>query len=376
MPYFETVRNAGRALRISLDPVVEVRRSDELDNAFTAIAGARPHALVVIADRFLRDFLRLLGGTAAAWPVVARAQQTALPVIGFMGSESPDLYADRLRAFRQGLKETGFVEGQNVAVEFRWAQGQYDRYPEFAAELVRRQVAVIAATGGEPSPQSAKAATQTIPIVFTANGDPVSSGLVASLNRPGGNVTGITIFGDVTVAKRLQLMHELIPQAAIAYLMNPNNPNGDTEMRAAQTAARSFGKEVLVLRASNESELDTAFATMAQQQVGALVVGSDPFFYWRRDQVASLAARHAIPANYYLPGFARAGGLMAYGNSLTDMYRLVGVYVGRILKGEKPGDLPIVQSSKFDLVINLKTAKMLGVTVPYGLLNAADEVIE
>ncbi|MGB8826382.1 MAG: ABC transporter substrate-binding protein [Pseudolabrys sp.] len=323
-----------------------------------------------------RDFLRLLGGTAAAWPVVARAQQTALPVIGFMGSESPDLYADRLRAFRQGLKETGFVEGQNVAVEFRWAQGQYDRYPEFAAELVRRQVAVIAATGGEPSPQSAKAATQTIPIVFTANGDPVSSGLVASLNRPGGNVTGITIFGDVTVAKRLQLMHELIPQAAIAYLMNPNNPNGDTEMRAAQTAARSFGKEVLVLRASNESELDTAFATMAQQQVGALVVGSDPFFYWRRDQVASLEARHAIPANYYLPGFARAGGLMAYGNSLTDMYRLVGVYVGRILKGEKPGDLPIVQSSKFDLVINLKTAKMLGVTVPYGLLNAADEVIE
>lgn len=328
------------------------------------------------ADMRRRDFLRFLGGTAAAWPVVARAQQTALPVIGFMGSESPDLYADRLRAFRQGLKETGFVEGQNVAVEFRWAQGQYDRYPEFAAELVRRQVAVIAATGGEPSPQSAKAATQTIPIVFTANGDPVSSGLVASLNRPGGNVTGITIFGDVTVAKRLQLMHELIPQAAIAYLMNPNNPNGDTEMRAAQTAARSFGKEVLVLRASNESELDTAFATMAQQQVGALVVGSDPFFYWRRDQVASLAARHAIPANYYLPGFARAGGLMAYGNSLTDMYRLVGVYVGRILKGEKPGDLPIVQSSKFDLVINLKTAKMLGVTVPYGLLNAADEVIE
>ena len=252
-----------------------------------------------------RDFLRLLGGTAAAWPVVARAQQTALPVIGFMGSESPDLYADRLRAFRQGLKETGFVEGQNVAVEFRWAQGQYDRYPEFAAELVRRQVAVIAATGGEPSPQSAKAATQTIPIVFTANGDPVSSGLVASLNRPGGNVTGITIFGDVTVAKRLQLMHELIPQAAIAYLINPNNPNGDTEMRAAQTAARSFGKEVLVLRASNESELDTAFATMAQQQVGALVVGSDPFFYWRRDQVASLAARHAIPAK--LPTWVRSG---------------------------------------------------------------------
>jgi putative tryptophan/tyrosine transport system substrate-binding protein len=287
------------------------------------------------------------------------------------------VYADRLGAFRQGLKETGFIEGQNVAVEYRWAQGQYDRYPKMAAELVRRQVAVIAATGGEPSPQSAKAATQTIPIVFTANGDPVRQGLVASLNRPGGNVTGITIFGDVAVTKRLQLLHELMPQAAaIAFLMNPNNLNGDIEMRAAQTAAHSLGKEMPVLRASNERELDTAFATMAQQQAGALLVASDPFFYWQRNQLVSLAARDRIAAMYYLPGFTRSGGLMSYGNSLTDMYRLVGVYVGRILKGEKPTDLPVVQSTKFEFVINLQTARALGIEVPNSIQLLADEVIE
>ena len=280
-------------------------------------------------------------------------------------------------AFHQGLKETGFVEGQNVAVEYRWAQGHYDRFAELAAEFVRRQVAVIAATGGEPSPQSAKAATQTIPIVFTANGDPVREGLVASLPRPGGNITGITIFGPAAVTKRVQLMHELIPQAAtIAYLMNPNHPSGEIEMTAAQTAARSLGKEMPVLRASNERELDTAFATMAQQQVGALVVASDPFFYSRRGELASLAARHRLPAIYYLPEFARAGGLMAYGNSLTDIYRLVGVYVGRILKGEKPGDLPVVQSTKFEFVINLQTARALGIEVPNSLQLLADEVIE
>ena len=330
----------------------------------------------MIAPIKRREFIALVGG-AAAWPRAARAQQGAVPVIGFMGIDTADVYADRLGAFRQGLKETGFVEGQNVAVEYRWAQGQYDRFPELAAELVRRQVAVIAATGGEPSPQSAKAATQTIPIVFTANGDPVGQGLVASLNRPGGNVTGITIFGDVTVTKRLQLLQELVPQAAaIAYLMNPTNLNGDTELRAAQTAARSLGKEMPVLRASNEREIDTAFGTMARQQAGALVVASDPFFYWRRDQLVSLAAHHRVPAIYYLPGFARAGGLMAYGNSLTDMYRLVGVYVGRILKGEKPGDLPVQQSTKFELLINLKTTKALGLTVPDTLLARADEVIE
>jgi putative ABC transport system substrate-binding protein len=249
--------------------------------------------------------------------------------------------------------------------------------PELVAELVRRQVAVIAATGGEPSPQVAKAATQTIPIVFTANGDPVKSGLVASLNRPGGNATGITIFGGVAVTKRIQLIHELVPQAtAIAFLMNPNNPNSDTEVRAAQETARSLGIEILVHRASNEREIDTAFATMDQQRTRALVVGSDSFFYFNRDRLISLAAGYGVAMIYYVAGFARDGGLVAYGNSLTDMYRLVGVYVGRILKGEKPAELPVIQSSKFDLVINLKTAKALGLTVPFGLLNAADEVIE
>ena len=238
-----------------------------------------------------REFISLAGG-AVAWPLAARAQQPSMPVIGFMGIDTPDVYADRLGAFRQGLKETGFVEGQNVAVEYRWAQGQYDRFPELAAEFVRRQVAVIAATGGEPSPQSAKAATQSIPIVFTANGDPISEGLVTNLRQPGGNVTGITIFGPAAVTKRVQLMHQLIPQATtIAYLMNPNHPSGEIEMRAAQTAADSLGKEILVVRASNERELDVAFTTMAQQQAGALVVASDPFFYSRRGELPSLVAR-------------------------------------------------------------------------------------
>jgi putative ABC transport system substrate-binding protein len=324
-----------------------------------------------------RTFISLLGGAAVAWPLAARAQQPPMPVVGFMNINSAENVPDLVAAFRQGLKETGFVEGQNVAVEYRWAQGHYDRFPEFAAEFVRRQVAVIAATGGEPSPQSAKAATQTIPIVFTANGDPIGEGLVASLRRPGGNITGLTIFGPAAVTKRVQLMQQLIPQAAtLAYLMNPSHPSGEIEMTSAQTAARSSGKEMLVLRASNERELDTAFETMVQQQAGALVVASDPFFYSRRGELVSLAARHRVPAIYYLPEFARAGGLMAYGNSLPDIFRLAGVYVGRILKGEKPGDLPVVQSTKFDFVINLKTAKALGLDVPLGLTAGADEVIE
>jgi putative ABC transport system substrate-binding protein len=323
-----------------------------------------------------RDFIRLLC-SAVAWPLAARAQQVSIPVIGFIGGESSDPYAERLTAFHRGLKETGFVEGQNVAIEYRWAESQYDRLPELAADLVRRQVAVIAATGGEPTPQVAKAATQTIPIVFTANGDPVRNGLVASLSRPGGNATGVTIFGAAGVTKRLQLMHELVPQAAvIAFLMNPSNPNSEAEMKAAQEAARSLGSEILVLNAKNESEIDAAFVTMAQQKIRAVVVGSDSFFYFKRDRLVSLATRDRVAMIYYVIGFARDGGLVAYGNSLTDMYRLVGVYVGRILKGEKPSDLPVIQSSKFDLVINLKTAKAIGITVPFGLLNAADEVIE
>jgi putative tryptophan/tyrosine transport system substrate-binding protein len=323
-----------------------------------------------------REFITLLGGTAV-WSLAARAQQPAMPVIGFLNTQSPGSIPHWTAAFHQGLKETGFVEDQNVAVEYRWAQGQYVRLPELAADLVRRQVAVVAATGGEPSPQVAKAATQTIPIVFTANGDPLRDGLVASLNRPGGNATGITIFGGAAVAKRLQLMHDLMPNAAtIAYLMNPNNPNAEIEMSAAQVAARALGQEMRVLSASNEGEFDAAFAAVVQQRASALVVASDALFFWQRDQLVSLAARHGMPAIYYLREFAHAGGLMAYGNSLPDAYRLAGVYVGRILKGEKPADLPVIQSTKFEFVINLKTANALGLTIPNSMQLLADEVIE
>jgi putative tryptophan/tyrosine transport system substrate-binding protein len=322
-----------------------------------------------------REFITLLGGVAA-WPTAAGAQQP-MPVVGFIHILSPDSVPHFVAAFRQGLQEVGFVEGQNIAVEYRWAQGHYDRLPELAADLVRRQVAVIAATGGEPSPQVAKAATQVIPIVFTANGDPVRAGLVASLSRPGGNVTGVTIFGPAAVTKRLQLLHELVPQAAtFAYLVNPTNPNGDLEMSATQTAARSLGREIFVVNASNERELDTALASLDQRRAGALLVASDTFFLGRRSQLVSLVARLHIPAIYYLREFAEAGGLMTYGNKLTDVYRQVGTYVGRILKGEKPGDLPVQQSTKFELVINLKTAKVLGAEIPISMQLLADETIE
>jgi putative ABC transport system substrate-binding protein len=326
-----------------------------------------------------REFIKVIAGSAVAWPLAARAQQAAMPVVGFMNTlnSADQIASDLSAAFRQGLKQTGFVEGQNVTVEYRWAEGQYERLPEFATDLVGRKVDVIAATGGEPSPQAAKAATQTIPIVFTANGDPVREGLVASVNMPGGNVTGFTIFGPAAVTKRVELMHELVPQASvIGYLMNPNHPSGEIEMQAAETAARSLGKKMPVFKASNEPDLDTTFAIIVQQQVGALVVASDPFFWSRRGKVVSLAARYGLPAIYYLPEFSRDGGLTAYGNNLPDMYRLVGVYVGRILKGEKPADLPVEQPTKFDLVINLKTAKSLGIAVPNKMIALADEVIE
>ena len=298
-------------------------------------------------------------------------------MIGFIGAESPEPYADRLTAFREGLKEIGFVEGQNVAVEYRWAERQYNRYPELAAQLVRLQVAVIAATGGEPAPQYATAATKIIPIVFTANGDPVGEGLVASLNRPGGNATGVTLFGSAAIAKRLQLMHEILPQVSYAgYLTNPNNPNSHIEMKAALEAARSLNIELSVHKGGDEREIDSAFATLAQQQVRALVVGSDAYFYYQRSRIIALAERHRIAMVYYIAGFARDGGLLAYGNNLTDMYRILGTYVGRVLKGEKPADLPVVQASKYELVINLKTAKALGLTIPPGVMAIADEVIE
>jgi putative tryptophan/tyrosine transport system substrate-binding protein len=327
-----------------------------------------------------RDFITLFGGAGllcAAKARLAGAQQLTMPVVGFMSTLSRENILNPLAGFHQGLKEAGYVVGQNVAIEYRWAQGNYDRLPELAADLVRRKVTVIVASGGDPSPQIAKAATQTIPIVFGMFGDPVREGLVNSLSRPGSNVTGATIFGPAAITKRLQLLHDLVPQTAVtAFLVNPNNPNANVEITAAQTAAASLGRQIVVLNASSESELDAAFANMVQQRIGALLGASDPFLFNRRDQIVSLAARHAIPAIYYLRDFADAGGLMAYGNSLTDMYRLVGVYVGRILKGEKPTDLPVVQSTKFEFVINLQTARALGIEVPNSIQLLADEVIE
>jgi ABC-type uncharacterized transport system substrate-binding protein len=326
-----------------------------------------------------RKFVTLLCAAVAVWPLFARAQQPAIPVVGFYHTLSPENVPSLVAAFRQGLKEVGFVEGQTVAVEYRWALGKRERLAELAADLVRRQVAVLVAAGGEPSPQIAKQATQTIPIVFSANGDPVSEGFVASLNRPNGNMTGITIFGPSAVTKRLQLLHELIPQevATFAYLTNPNSPNSHIELEAAETAVRSLGKKLLVLRASTEAELETAFATIDRNRVSALLVAFfDTFFYGWRNKIVSLVALHQIPTIYFLRGFAQAGGLMSYGNSLDDMYRQMGIYTGRILKGEKPADLPVQQSTKFELVINLKTAKALGLSISPQLLARADEVIE
>ena len=322
-----------------------------------------------------RTFITLICG-AAAWPLAVRAQQPAMPVIGFLNGQSPDTFVHLVAGFRRGLQDMGFVEGRNVAVEYRWAEGRYDRLPELAADLVRRQVAVIVTSGGDKSSLAAKAATTTIPIVFNSGSDPVKLGLVASLARPGGNATGVNIFTSELIEKRFGLLNDAIPATLFAVLTNPNYPPAMANAQDAETAGRRMGKDVVIFTAGSESEIDTAFARMSESRPGALLAAGDPFFNSRREQIVALAARHAIPAIYEWREFAEAGGLMSYGTNLVEAYRLEGVYAGRILKGEKPMDVPVVQFSKFDLVINLKTAKALGLTIPPGILAIADEVID
>jgi putative tryptophan/tyrosine transport system substrate-binding protein len=323
-----------------------------------------------------RDLITLLGA-AAAWPLTARAQQPAMPVIGFLEARSADAMTDRLRAFRLGLKEAGLVESENVAIEYRWAEGQYDRLPALAAELVRRQVAVIVATP-TPSALVAKSATATIPIVFTAGDDPVKLGLVSSLARPGGNLTGVNFFGSEVVSKRLELLRELVPRIGrLAVLVNPTNAAvSEIIVREVEAAARGMGVQVQVFNASTSREIDAAFANLVRERSDAVFVGGDPFFSSRRVQLATLAARYVIPSSFSQREVTEAGGLMSYATNIRDTYRQAGVYVGRILKGAKPADLPVVQSTKFELVINAQTARMLSLTVPDRVLVAADEVIE
>jgi putative ABC transport system substrate-binding protein len=324
-----------------------------------------------------RAFITLLGG-AAAWPLAARAQQAGkLPMIGFLNPTSPEALAEPMRGLRQGLKEAGYVESENVTIEYRWAENQVERLPALAAELVRRRVAAIVATGGVVSASAAKAATKTIPIVFNVADDPVRLGLVASLARPGDNVTGVSILAAELASKRLELLHELVSGVVrVAVFANPSNPAADVTLSALEAAARAMGLQTQVLNASTSREIDAAFATFVSERPDALFVTGDPFFNSRRVQLVLLAAVHRVPATFALRDFAEAGGLMSYGASLRDAYRQVGIYVGRILKGAKPADLPVVQSSKFELVINHQTARILGLTVPPSLLATADEVIE
>ena len=322
-----------------------------------------------------REFITLIGGAAAS-PIVSHAQQPALPVIGFLHSGSPKPNVNLVTAFRNGLNEAGYSDDKNVTIEFLWAEGRYDRLAELAADLVRRQVKVIIG-GGPPAAVTTKAATTTIPVVFVSGDDPVKSGLVASLGRPGGNVTGVTIFTGQLAAKQLGLLRELVPKGAlVAMLVNPSNPVTEAVIADVRVAATLTGHQIQIVKASNEVEIDNAFATITEFHADSMIVGSDPYFYARNNQIVALAARHAVPAIYEFREFAANGGLMSYGASLTDGYRQAGVYAGKILKGAKPADLPVLQPTKFELVINLKTVKALGLTLSPGLLSIADEVIE
>ena len=324
-----------------------------------------------------REFIKLLSGAAAASPLTVRAQQQPMPVVGFLNAASPGPLRQQVAAFRDGLKESDYVEGRNVAVEYRWAEGQYDRLPALVADLIRQQVSVIVSGGGAPAVLAAKAATTTIPIVFSLGADPVGLGVVASLNRPGGNITGVYQFTSGLEAKRLGLLHEMVPKATpIAVLVNPNFADAENQLRDVEEAAARLEVQLVIVRANAESDFDAAFSTLVRQRAGALLVCSSPFFNGRREQLVVLAARHAVPAIFEWRDFAAAGGLMSYGTSLADAYRQVGVYAGQILRGAKPVDLPVVQSTKFELVINLSTAKALGLEVPPTLAARADEVIE
>ena len=324
-----------------------------------------------------REFITLVGGSAAAWPFAARAQQPAMPVIGFLNSSSPGGYAPLVAAFRQGLNEAGYIEGRNVTIEYRWAELHHDRLPELAADLVRRKVTVIAATTTTAA-LAAKAATATIPIVFEIASDPVELGLVASLNRPGGNITGVTNVNIEVAPKRLELLHEIIPTATtFALLVNPSNPTiAEPTTRDIRASARTLGVQLHVVSATTDNEVEHAFASLAKLGVGGLVIGTDPFFTSTIERLASLAIRYAVPAAYRGREFAAAGGLISYGSASRDAYRLVGIYTGRVLKGEKPADLPVQQATKVELYINLKTAKTLGITIPLPLSGRADELIE
>ena len=324
-----------------------------------------------------REFITLLGGAAIAWPLAARAQQPAMPMIGFLNAGSPAEWAHLVAAFKDGLAETGYVEGRNVAIEYRWGGDRYDQVPEMAADLVRRQVAVIATAGGVNTASAAKAATSSIPIVFLNGTDPIAAGLVTSLNRPDANLTGVHVLTTLLSAKRHELLHELVPSAAlVAMLVNPSNTQNRFELPDVQAAADKIGQKVRILTARTDAEIDAAFATIADQRIGGLLVQGDVFFTSRRDRLALLTTRHAIPTVFAWREFVMAGGLMSYGASLRAAYRLLGTYAGRILKGEKPADLPVQQSTKVELVINLKAAKVLGITIPMSLLGRADEVIE